>query len=417
MLKLAPQLGNTHYGDSIADLRSIGGLCVVLALKHQLLTDGTYWLNLPATSPDKKKSKFPFLALVEHTNWMDSAHYGGDHIVYCGDYVPANHEYFQLSEDELADRFIETLSTFNPDFKRDWIRKVWVFRAPYAQPIPFRGSERADPGAGNAAARRLLGEHESGLSVGSRDELLGRDGSPGRRDDDRAVIRRYDTLLAALQQVPRKSSTLLVAVDGCGGSGKSTFAHKLAALDSAVTIIHFDDFYLPSAERRPISGAAGSEYDLARLTAEVITPLRREQAARYQRYDWVEDRLAEAHTVPTGGIVIIEGVYALLADDYDYRVWVECPYELRLARGLARDGEAARSWWVDHWMPAEIRYIETESPADQVDLVVDGSVELEQEFSVLREGKMMTETIIEATAAHVQAQMSGEGSGHDWWHV
>ena len=202
------------------------------------------------------------------------------------------------------------------------------------------------------------------------------------------MIWRYDALLTAIQQRPRTSATRLVAVDGCGGSGKSTLAHKLAALDPAITVIHFDDFYLPSTERRPISGAAGSEYDLARLAAEVITPLRSEQAAEYRRYDWVADRLAETHTVPTGGIVIIEGVYTLLANDYDYRIWVECPYALRLARGLARDGEAARSWWVDHWMPAEMRYIERESPADHVDLVVDGSVELEQEFSVLREGKI-----------------------------
>lgn len=137
MLKLAPQLGNTHYGDSIADLRSIGGLCVVLATKHQLLTDGTYWLNLPATSPDKKKSRFPFLALVEHTNYMDKAHYGGDHLLYCGDYVPANHEYFRMTEDELVERFTEVLPTFNRDFKPDWIRKAWVFRAPYAQPVPY----------------------------------------------------------------------------------------------------------------------------------------------------------------------------------------------------------------------------------------------------------------------------------------
>src|SRR5215207_334492 len=103
MLKLAPQLGNTHYGDSMADLRSIGGLCVVFALKQQLMTDGTYWLNLPATSPDKKKSRFPFLALVEHTNYMDKAHYGGDHLIYCGDYVPANHEYFRMTEAELTE--------------------------------------------------------------------------------------------------------------------------------------------------------------------------------------------------------------------------------------------------------------------------------------------------------------------------
>ncbi len=137
MLKLAPQLGNTHYGDSIADLRSIGGLCVVVALKHQLLTDGTYWLNLPATSPDKNKSRFPFLALVEHTNWMDKAHYGGDHIVYCGDYVAANHEYFRMSEGALAERFTSVLPSFNRDFKPDWIRRTWVFRAPYAQPVPY----------------------------------------------------------------------------------------------------------------------------------------------------------------------------------------------------------------------------------------------------------------------------------------
>ena len=29
----------------------------------------------------------------------------------------------------------------------------------------------------------------------------------------------------------------------------------------------------------------------------------------------------------------------------------------------------------------------------------------------------MSDNLIEATAAHVQAAMSGEGSGHDWWHV
>ena len=145
LLKLAPQLGNTNYGDTVADLRSIGGLCVVVALKQQLLTDGTYWLSLPATSPDKKKNRFPFLALVEHTNWMDKAHYGGDHLIYCGDYAPANHEYFRMNEDELTERFVETLPNFNRDFKPEWIRKTWVFRAPYAQPIPYRNQSERIP--------------------------------------------------------------------------------------------------------------------------------------------------------------------------------------------------------------------------------------------------------------------------------
>ncbi len=135
-LRLAGDLAETPYGKTMNELESIGGICVVFALKQSLLTDGTYWLNLPATSADKSKSRFPFLALVEHTNWMDKAHYGGDTLVYAGDYDPPDHEYFKLSDEALAERFMAVLPTFNPDFKPDWVRKFWVFRAPYAQPIP-----------------------------------------------------------------------------------------------------------------------------------------------------------------------------------------------------------------------------------------------------------------------------------------
>ncbi len=133
--KLTPQIEG-EYAQQLDSLRSMGAVVVILAMKHQLLEDGTYWLSLPSTSPDKSKSKFPFLALVEHTNYLDRQHYGGDHLVYCGDYVAPDHEYFQLSEDELADRFVSTLTKFNPKFSPEWITKRWVFRAPYAQPLP-----------------------------------------------------------------------------------------------------------------------------------------------------------------------------------------------------------------------------------------------------------------------------------------
>lgn len=143
MLRLVEGLAGTPYGASVGALRSIGALCVVLALRRSLLIDGTYWLNLPATSPDKSQSQFPFLALVEHTNWMDKAHYNDDVLIYCGDYVAPDHEYFQISETELVERFTAVLPRFNPDFKPDWVRKAWVWRAPYAQPVPgIRHSER-----------------------------------------------------------------------------------------------------------------------------------------------------------------------------------------------------------------------------------------------------------------------------------
>jgi protoporphyrinogen oxidase len=135
-LRLAPPLKDTPYGEQMAGLQSIGAICAVLALKQSVLTDGTYWLNLPATSADKKASQFPFLALVEHTNFLDKSHYNGDILVYCGDYIPADHEYFKLTDDQLIERFLPALKKVNPNFSPDWIRKTWVWRAPYAQPVP-----------------------------------------------------------------------------------------------------------------------------------------------------------------------------------------------------------------------------------------------------------------------------------------
>ncbi len=146
LLKLTDGLADTPYGQQVGQLESIGAICVVYALKRSLLTDGTYWLSLPATSADKALSEFPFLALVEHTNWMDRAHYGGDVLVYAGDYVPPDHAYFQMDETALAERFMEQMPRFNPDFQPDWVRKTWVFRAPYAQPVPgVQHSQRIPP--------------------------------------------------------------------------------------------------------------------------------------------------------------------------------------------------------------------------------------------------------------------------------
>lgn len=146
LLRLAPALRDTAFGAGIAALRSIGAVCVILATRHKLLTDDTYWLNLPASSADKAANRFPFLALVEHTNWMDPVHYNGDRILYMGDYVPVDHEYFHLSDEALIQRFSAVLPVFNPAFRPDWVRRAWVFRAPYAQPVPYVGhSSRVPP--------------------------------------------------------------------------------------------------------------------------------------------------------------------------------------------------------------------------------------------------------------------------------
>jgi protoporphyrinogen oxidase len=133
--RMAPDLP-PDYLKQLSELKSMGAVVLVLALKRPLL-EKTYWLNLPATAPDKSQNEVPFLALVEHTNYIDKEHYGGDHIVYCGDYVVPDHAYFDLAKEELQELFTAALARFNPDFQPDWVRQSWLFRARYAQPVPF----------------------------------------------------------------------------------------------------------------------------------------------------------------------------------------------------------------------------------------------------------------------------------------
>lgn len=125
---MAPELP-ASYRDTLTALPAMGAVVMVLSLSRQL-TERAYWYSLP------KNAGFPFLALVEHTNYMDPRHYGGDHIVYCGDYLEPDHPYFDISEDELLAIYRPALARFNPAFDASWIRRTWLFRTRYAQPVP-----------------------------------------------------------------------------------------------------------------------------------------------------------------------------------------------------------------------------------------------------------------------------------------
>ncbi len=124
--KLAPRLPESYLG-KLSQLRSMGAVVMTIALK-QPLTGGIYWINM-------LKSEFPFLSLVEHTNFIPATYYGGDHLIYCGDYLEPSHEYFQLSKEALLERFKPALRKVNPAFQDDWVRDCWLHREPYAQPI------------------------------------------------------------------------------------------------------------------------------------------------------------------------------------------------------------------------------------------------------------------------------------------
>jgi len=130
MAKICPDLPE-NYLKGLLGLKSMGAVVMVLTLKHQLSEEGYYWFNLP------KEAGYPMLALVEHTNFVSKEHFGGDHIVYAGDYLEVGHEYFSMSDEELLERFLPAFKKFNPAFEKDWVKKIWVNKTNYAQPVPL----------------------------------------------------------------------------------------------------------------------------------------------------------------------------------------------------------------------------------------------------------------------------------------
>ena len=130
MTKLAPQLPANYLGE-LNELRSLGAIVMVAALDRPLSPHGYYWHNLP------KQDGFPFLALCEHTNFVPKRHFGGQTIVYCGDYMPATHPYFGLSDDALRAIYLPAMRRINPQFEDNWVQNVWVFKETYAQPVPL----------------------------------------------------------------------------------------------------------------------------------------------------------------------------------------------------------------------------------------------------------------------------------------
>jgi protoporphyrinogen oxidase len=111
---------------------------MVVSLRHQL-TPKAYWHNLP------KDAGFPFLALVEHTNYLPREHYGGDHLIYCGDYLEPDHPYFEISKEELWSLYRPAFVRLNPQFDDSWVKQTWLFRTRYAQPVPFVDHSRNVP--------------------------------------------------------------------------------------------------------------------------------------------------------------------------------------------------------------------------------------------------------------------------------
>ncbi|WP_239456390.1 4-amino-4-deoxy-L-arabinose transferase [Nocardioides solisilvae] len=156
--------------------------------------------------------------------------------------------------------------------------------------------------------------------------------------------------------------TAVVCVDGPSGSGKTTLAAALVAARPGAGVVHLDDL---------LAGwRGGLPRMVADLVADVLAPRAGGRPAAHRHYDWVAGRFSGRVPVEAAELLVVEGVGAgsrLTAPYRDALAWVEAPLPLRLARGLARDGEAFAPHWHE-WAAREAAHFALEGTRERADL-------------------------------------------------
>ena len=184
-------------------------------------------------------------------------------------------------------------------------------------------------------------------------------------------------ILAKIQSCPQRSKTKLIAIDGLGGSGKTTFVYNLKKLCPEFEILSLDHFpCLP--EEYPYSKAgAQTRVSLDRFEKQALEPLKHGEKAVYENtFWWPTDEQPQKYEIRPGGPVLIEGCYSFhtrIRKYYDYSIWIQCSPEQALSRAVKRDGESGREIWEKVHAPNEMNYMTKQSPHEAVDIVVDTS--------------------------------------------
>lgn len=140
-------VAESKWIDSLRRVNYLGNMCLVLEMDRSL--SDTYWLNV-------NDPGFPFVGVIEHTNFDAPANYGGNHIVFLSRYIATADPVWQYGDEQYLEYALEYLRRMFPEMQRSWIKEFRLWRADYAQPVTERNYSKYVPGRETPFANAVI---------------------------------------------------------------------------------------------------------------------------------------------------------------------------------------------------------------------------------------------------------------------
>jgi uridine kinase len=174
----------------------------------------------------------------------------------------------------------------------------------------------------------------------------------------RVVLAKFQRLIPVFRAIDALSDqrSILIAIDGRCGSGKSSLSQLISSACGAV-VLHMDDFFQTERQKAAGERAPIANIDGARLMA-ALSPLSKGEPFEFSPYDCLMGEFLPPRVVHPRRMAVVEGSYCLhpsIRLDYDVKIFLTVDYETQLARIKVRNPDLYDRF-VAEWIPNEEKY-------------------------------------------------------------
>ena len=164
-------------------------------------------------------------------------------------------------------------------------------------------------------------------------------------------------MIEQIKQLLKEKEYVVIAIDGCAASGKTTLAKKLSNMFNA-SVIHMDDFFLPFEKRTEERlNTPGGNIDYERFKEEVVNNL--DSDFTYNAFNCSIMKVDKEVFVKKTNLLIIEGSYSLhpyFGKYYDLSIFLDIDKDEQIDRIRNRDGEKLLKMFIEKWIKYETNY-------------------------------------------------------------